>query len=84
VAKKQYFEEKITKIDIPVAPPDCHCLGMRWEGNIYIGTRFPFGLRSALKIFNAITDACNASEGVTILTNSFISCDVFGISWLHI
>jgi len=60
-----YFEERIAKIDIPVALPHCHCLGMRWEGNTYIGTRLPFGLRSAPKIFNTATDACNASQVIS-------------------
>lgn len=42
--------------NIPVHPDDRHLLGMMWEGDLYIDTVLPFGLRSAPKIFNAIAD----------------------------
>ena len=42
---------------IPVHPEDRWLLGMVWEGALYIDTVLPFGLRSALKIFNAVADA---------------------------
>ena len=54
---------KLAKIDIahayrniPVHPDDWHLLGMKWEDNIYIDTALPFGLRSAPKIFTAVSD----------------------------
>ena len=34
-----------------------HLLGMVWDGDLYIDTTLPFGLRSAPKIFNALADA---------------------------
>ena len=45
---------------VPVHPHDHPLLAVltvQWEGQIFIDTRLPFGLRSAAKIFNAITDA---------------------------
>ena len=54
----------LAKIDIknayrivPVHPEDTLLLGMRWQGEIYVDTALPFGLRSAPKIFNALADA---------------------------
>ena len=41
---------------VPVNPADYHLLGIRWRENTYIDRALPFGLRSAPKIFNAITD----------------------------
>ena len=41
--------------NVPVHPHDRHLLGMIWNGVLYIDTVLPFGLRSAPKIFNAIT-----------------------------
>ena len=34
---------------VPVHPDDCHLLGMEWNGEWYIDTALPFGLRSAPK-----------------------------------
>ncbi len=55
---------RLAKIDIahayrniPVHPDDRRLLGMRWENKVYIDTALPFGLRSAPKIFTAISDA---------------------------
>ncbi len=55
---------ELAKIDIahayrnvPVHPADRHLLGMMWEGKTYIDSVLPFGLRSAPKIFCAISDA---------------------------
>ena len=42
---------------VPVHPQDWWLLGMQWEGAYYVDTTLPFGLRSAPKIFTAITDA---------------------------
>lgn len=54
---------QLAKIDIahayrnvPVHPDDRYLLGMQWENHIYIDTALPFGLRSAPKIFSAISD----------------------------
>ncbi len=56
--------------NVPVHPHDRHLLGMKWEGCVYIDTVLPFGLRSAPKIFNCITDALQwiaISRGVSYL-----------------
>ena len=54
----------IAKLDIksayrivPVHPDDRLLLGMRWKGKLYVNTAFPFSLRSAPKLFNAVADA---------------------------
>ena len=53
----------LAKIDIknafrllPVHPADCHLLGMKWRGYVYIDHCIPFGLRSTSKLFNILTD----------------------------
>ena len=52
---------------VPVHPDD-HCLlGVRWEGQDFVDTVLPFGLRLAPKIFSAIADAAQwilAQKGV--------------------
>lgn len=57
-------DAKLAKIDIahayrnvPVHPNDRSLLGMQWNNRIYIDTALPFGLRSAPKIFCAISDS---------------------------
>ena len=42
---------------IPVHPDDRPLQAVQWEGQVFIDTRLPFGLRSAPKIFNAVADA---------------------------
>ena len=42
---------------VPVHPHDRPLLGMEWKGQVFADPMLPFGLRSALKIFNAIADA---------------------------
>lgn len=42
--------------NIPIHPGDRHLLGMRWRDRVFVDTCLPFGLRSALKIFNATAD----------------------------
>ena len=42
---------------VPVHPTDQRFLGVCWEGVTYIDRALPFGLRSAPKMFSAITDA---------------------------
>ena len=56
-------DTQLAKIDIahayrnvPVHPADRYLLGMQWKGKIYIDTALPFGLRSAPKIFCALSD----------------------------
>ena len=43
--------------NVPVHPDDRHLLGMQWGGRVYVDMALPFGLRSAPKIFTAISDA---------------------------
>ena len=54
---------KLAKLDlesayrmVPVHPQDRHLLGMRWDGEVYVDSALPFGLRSAPKIFTAVAD----------------------------
>lgn len=54
---------ELAKIDIahayrnvPVHPQDRPLLAMQWQGQLFIDTVLPFGLRSAPKIFCAISD----------------------------
>ena len=42
---------------VPVHPADRLLLGMSWDGQVFIDTALPFGLRSAPKIFSAVADA---------------------------
>ena len=42
---------------VPVHPDDHQLLGIRWGQDVYIDTALPFGLRSAPKIFAALSDA---------------------------
>lgn len=42
---------------VPVHNEDRILLGLNWEGGVYVDCAFPFGLRSAPKIFNALADA---------------------------
>ena len=64
----------LAKIDIkaayrlvPVCPANQACLGMYWKEQVYVDAMLPFGLRSVLKIFNAVADAlrvvCGKSRG---------------------
>ena len=43
--------------NIPVHPTDRHLLGMQWSNQLFVDTVLPFGLRSAPKIFCAVSDA---------------------------
>ena len=43
--------------NVPVHPVDRQLLGMVWDDHLYIDTALPFGLRSAPKIFCAVSDA---------------------------
>ena len=42
---------------VPVHPADRWLLGMSWNGQTYIDTVLPFGLRSAKIIFTGVADA---------------------------
>ena len=42
---------------IPVHPEDHRLLAMLWKDMVYIDTSLPFGLWSALKLFNSLADA---------------------------
>ena len=55
---------QLAKIDVksafrvmPIHPDDRPLLGMLWEDQLYVDAALPFGLRSAPKLFNALTDA---------------------------
>lgn len=41
---------------VPVHPQDYHLLGVEWKGEVFLDRALPFGLRSAPKIFTAISD----------------------------
>ena len=43
--------------NVPVHPEDRWLMGMLWEGELFIDSALPFGLRSAPKIFTAVADA---------------------------
>ena len=51
------FDLKSAYRQVPVHPDDRKLLGMVWEGQIYVDTTLPFGLRSAPTIFSAEADA---------------------------
>ena len=57
--------------NIPVHPQDRWLLGMEWQQKLYIDTVLPFGLRSAPKIFCAISDALE-----WVLHKQQVSCTV--------
>ena len=65
---------------VPVHPQDRFLLGMQWEGQVYVDTALPFGLRSAPKIFNALADGLEwiaKQHGVKYLwhyLDDFITC----------
>ena len=40
----------------PVHPQDYHLLGIMWKHEVYADQALPFGLRSAPKIFSALSD----------------------------
>ncbi len=42
---------------IPVCPGDLDCLGISWQGQIYVDRVLPFGLRSAAMICQRVTTA---------------------------
>ena len=53
---------------VAVDPRDRHLLGMAWQGQVYVDTRLPFGLRSAPLLFTAVADAAQWAmkrKGVT-------------------
>lgn len=41
---------------LSVHPTDKLLLGLEWQGNIFVDTRLPFGLRSAPLIFTAVAE----------------------------
>ena len=55
---------------IPVHPADRHLLAMEWQGSLFIDTCLPFGLRSALKLFNIMASLLEwilLNQGFTFL-----------------
>ena len=71
---------RLAKIDIkqafkliPVHPADCHLLGMEWENWVFIDGCLPFGLRSALKLFNVMAELLAGilrQQGVTYVCHT--------------
>ena len=51
------FDVKAAYCNIAVHPADCYLLGMKWRGQYYVDLALPFGLRSALYIFNTVAEA---------------------------
>ena len=41
---------------VPIHPHDVRLLAVSWQGSVYIDRALPFGLRSAPKVFSAISD----------------------------
>ena len=68
---------QLTKLDVeaayrivPVHPDDRPLLGLCWDGQVFLDTTLPFGLRSAPKIFNAVADGLHwvlEQEGLEVL-----------------
>ena len=56
-AKVAKFEIKSAYRIVLVHPTDRYLLGMMWNGQLYVDTALPFGLRSAPKVFTAVADA---------------------------
>ena len=51
------FDLKSAYRNVPVHPDDRWLLGMMWNGQLFVDTVLPFGLRSAPIIFTAVADA---------------------------
>ena len=47
---------------VPVHPDDHPLLGMMWEGNLFVDSALPFGLRLAPRIFTAKADVLEWRE----------------------
>ena len=65
---------------VPVHPEDRLLLGMSWEGDLFVDTVLPFGLRSAPKIFTALADAL---EWVIRQTGRFLPPGRTGLGSVH-
>ena len=66
---------------IPVHPEHRHLLGMVWQGQLYIDTMLPFGLRSAPIIYTAVADAFEMilmAKGVTGIDHYIDDIITFG------
>ena len=51
------FDLKAVYRQVPIHPDDRWMLGMEWNGQLFIDTAVPFGIRSAPMIFNALAEA---------------------------
>lgn len=51
------FDLKEAYRQVSVHPDDRWMLGMEWNGQLFVDTALPFGLRSAPMIFNAVAEA---------------------------
>ena len=66
---------------VAVYPDDRQLLGMRWQGQLFMDTALPCGLRSSPKIFMAIADALEwimCQEGVPSALHYLDDFLVFG------
>ena len=52
--------------NVPVHPSDRYLLGIKWPNQYYIDLTLPFGLRSALFIFNAIADSVELGNSMEL------------------
>ena len=64
---------------IPVHPQDCHLLGMQFDGNLYVDTALPFGLRFSTQ---NLQSACWWSAVENDLSRHPSSSAL--LAWLHI
>ena len=51
------FDVKAAYCNIPIHPDDRYLLGMKWRDSFYVDLVLPFGLRSALFVFNSVVEA---------------------------
>ena len=50
------FDVEAAYHNIAVHPDDCFLPGLKWQGKYFVDLALPFGLRSALYIFNSVAD----------------------------
>ena len=65
---------------LPIHPHDQFLLRVQWEGIVYTDRALPFGLRSAPKIFSAVTDALHwilVQKGINNLLHYYLDDFIF-------
>lgn len=60
------WDIEVAYCNIAVHPADSYLLGMKWQSQYYVDSAFPFTLRSAPHIFNAVLELVE-----WILVNSY-------------